>query len=72
VPNATPGFGPESTRTRRPHGEAAGPDSDSGRVGPARYWEAARARAATRKAVLLWGSLLLALLVYGLFKTETG
>ena len=42
------------------------------RIVPARYWEAARARAATRKAAVLWGGLLFALLLYGFFKTETG
>lgn len=42
------------------------------RIVPARYWEAARARAATRKAVLLWGGLLLALVLYGLFKADPG
>jgi uncharacterized hydrophobic protein (TIGR00341 family) len=40
------------------------------RIVPARYWEAARARAATRKAVVLWGGLLLALLLYVILKTD--
>jgi len=40
------------------------------KVVPARYWEAARARAATRRAFALWGGLLLALLVWVLLETN--
>jgi len=40
------------------------------KVVPARYWEVERARAATRRAVTLWASLLLVLVVYALLKTD--
>ena len=40
------------------------------KIVPARYWEAARARAATRKAMILWGGLALALLLYLLLKAD--
>ena len=40
------------------------------KIVPSRYWEAERAKAATRRATLLWASLLLALVVYVLLKTD--
>jgi uncharacterized hydrophobic protein (TIGR00341 family) len=40
------------------------------RIVPARYWEASRARAATRTALLLWGILLVAFLLYIEFGTD--
>jgi uncharacterized hydrophobic protein (TIGR00341 family) len=40
------------------------------RIVPARYWEASRARAATRTALLLWGALLVAFLLYIQFGTD--
>jgi uncharacterized hydrophobic protein (TIGR00341 family) len=39
------------------------------KVVPARYWEAASARVATRRALLLWGCLLAALVAYVVLKT---
>ncbi len=40
------------------------------KIVPARYWEAERARKATRTAAALWSLLLLALLVYVFLKTD--
>jgi uncharacterized hydrophobic protein (TIGR00341 family) len=40
------------------------------RIVPARYWEASRARRATRTAAILWTSLLLALVVWVVFMAE--
>ena len=40
------------------------------KIVPARYWEAERARKATRTAALLWSLLLLALVVYVFLKTD--
>lgn len=40
------------------------------KIVPARYWEVERARAATRRAMVLWAGLLLALVVYAFFKTD--
>ena len=42
------------------------------KIVPARYWEATRARTATRTAVILWGSLLAGLVLYILFRSEQG
>jgi uncharacterized membrane protein len=40
------------------------------KVVPARYWQAARARTATRRAILVWVSLLVALLAWVLLNAE--
>ena len=40
------------------------------KVVPVRYWEAARARTATRRAVAVWAGLLIVLLVWVLLKTD--
>ena len=41
------------------------------KVVPVRYWEAARARSATRRAVVIWAGLLVVLLVWVILKTDT-
>jgi uncharacterized membrane protein len=40
------------------------------KVVPARYWEAARARSATRRAVLVWAGLLVVLIAWVLLKAD--
>ena len=40
------------------------------KVVPSRYWEVERARAATRRAMVLWAGLLLVLVVYVVLKTD--